>query len=92
MTDLNLRLNENEIELVEESQPRLSPGSSDAAQAPAKEAINGTQGMAPLDSSGGELRRGEGLCQGSSSWYFKCSGVRNPRCPHSADSQVADSS
>ena len=62
MTDLNLRLNKNEIELVEESQPWLSPGSSDAAQAPAKEAIKGTQGMAAQDSSGEELRRGEDLC------------------------------
>ena len=51
---------------VEESQPRPSPGSSDAVQAPASEANNGTKGMAPPDSSGGELRRGEDLCQGFS--------------------------
>ena len=59
-------VNEDDLGIVEESQPRPSPGSSDAAQAPTMGPIIGTKGMAPVDSSGGELRRGEGLCQGSS--------------------------
>ena len=64
-TDRLLALVDDEVYgIVEESQPRPSPGSSVAVPAPAVEAI--TKGMAPLDSSGGELRRGEGLCQGSS--------------------------
>ena len=57
-------VNENEIEFVEERHPWLLPRSSDAAQAPAKEVINGTQRVAPQDLSGGELRRREGLARG----------------------------
>ena len=66
MNGVRVLANDEVYGIVEESQPRPSPGSSDAAQAPAFEANIGTKGMAPLDSSGGELRRGEGLCQGSS--------------------------
>ena len=50
---------------VVESQPRLPPELLDVVNAPAQKASNGTRGMAaPLNSSGGELMRGEGLCQG----------------------------
>ena len=63
---LLVEVNEEELGITEESQPRPSLGSSDTVQAPVLEAINGTKGMAPLNSSGGEMRRGEDLCQGSS--------------------------
>ena len=59
-------VNDEDFGIVEESQPRPLSGSSDAAQAPAMEAMIGTQGMASRDSSGGEMRRGEGLRQESS--------------------------
>ena len=36
----------------------------DTVQARSKEVSNGTEGLAPRDLSGGELRRGESLCQG----------------------------
>ena len=58
-------VNDEALGIIEESQPRPSPGSSDAVHVPAIDAIIGTQGMALGYSSGGELRRGEGLCQGS---------------------------
>ena len=63
---LLVEVNDDNFGIVEESQPQPSPGSSDAAQAPAIEENIGTQGMAPQDLSIRELQRGEGLCQGSS--------------------------
>ena len=62
-------VNENEIEFVKESHPWLLPGSSDAAQAPAKEVINGMQRVAPQDLSGGELWKEKAL-PGVLSCYF----------------------
>ena len=56
----------DDIDFVGESQPRTSPELLGAAETPTFEAAKSTAGMAPHEGSDGELRRGEGLCQGPS--------------------------
>ena len=56
----------DDIDFVGESQPRTSPELLGAAETPTFEATKSTAGMAPHEGSDGELRRGEGLCQGPS--------------------------
>ena len=57
----------DDIEFVVESQPCTSPELLGAVtETPTSEAVNSTAGMAPREGSDGEMRRGEGLCQGSS--------------------------
>ena len=54
----------DDIDIVGESQPRTSPELLGTAETPTLEAAKNTAGMAPREESDGELRRGEGLCQG----------------------------
>ena len=56
----------DDIDFVGESRPCTSSELLGAAEIPTLEAVNSTAGMAPREGSDGELRRGEGLCQGPS--------------------------
>ena len=56
----------DDLDFIGESHPRTSPELLGAAETPTFEAAKSTAGMARREGSDGELRRGEGLCQGPS--------------------------
>ena len=58
---------EHLVDVVEESQPTESPEILGAVpRTLTDDAVSGTRGMAPPEESGGEMREGEGQCQGPS--------------------------
>ena len=56
----------DDMDFIGESQPRTSPELLGAAETPTFEVAKSTAVMAPREGSDGELRKGEGLCQGPS--------------------------